>query len=145
MDKDLIEEFSKHLIQRSEVKDFIDDIGEVIDYFETDVPVTIEERPKISNSSLKITFVTKTKRELTRDYELDFKDLLNDNKTPTIMNELKKFMIACESIKEAEIRSQFFLHGEKIEDSGRDKKLGNLIKSNDCTNGRIWYKNFWVW
>lgn len=42
MDKDLIEEFSKHLIQRSEVKDFIDDIGEVIDYFETDVPVTID-------------------------------------------------------------------------------------------------------
>lgn len=36
MDKDLIEEFSKHLIQKSEVKDFIDDIGEVIDYFETD-------------------------------------------------------------------------------------------------------------
>lgn len=117
MDKDLARDFSQHLIQKSEVGDFIEDMGEIIDYFETDVPVTIVERPKISNSSLKIVFVTKTKREFTRDYQLDFKDLSNDNKTPALINELKKFMIGCESVQEAEIQSKIVLH--------MDKKLGS--------------------
>lgn len=112
MDKDLARDFSQHLIQKSEVGDFIEDMGEIIDYFETDVPVTIK-RPKISNSSLKIIFVTKTKREFTRDYQLSFKDLLNDNKTPAYINELKKFMIGCESIQEAEIHSKIVLHMDK--------------------------------
>lgn len=113
MDKDLARDFSQHLIQKSEVGDFIEDMGEIIDYFETDVPVTIVERPKISNSSLEISFVTNTKKFLERKYELNFEKLLNDNKTPAFINELKKFMIGCESIQEAQIHSKIVLHMDK--------------------------------
>ena len=109
MDENLAREFSKFLISKSEIKEFIEDLNEIIDHFEVDAPVTILRRPSKSNSSLGIEFKTSAKRYNTRSREIDLSDLESENMTPMI-GELKKIMVGCETIQGAKIETSVHIN-----------------------------------